>query len=125
MKFLVDESLSTRVARLLAASGHDAVHVDDLDLLGALDSSVMAAAQDAGRVLVSADTDFGELLALGSFTGPSVILVRRSPHAVERQVALLLACLDTVAGEIGDGAIVVLTPDRARIRRLPIGQDDS
>jgi hypothetical protein len=66
MKFLVDESLSTRVAELLQANGHDAVHVADLGLLGAIDPIVMQTAADAGRVLVTADTDFGELLALGA-----------------------------------------------------------
>jgi len=71
LRFLIDESLSARVARLLDAEGHDAVHLADLGLLGAVDTDVMAAARHADRILVSADTDFGELLALGSHSGPS------------------------------------------------------
>jgi predicted nuclease of predicted toxin-antitoxin system len=43
VRFLVDESLSRRVAQLMAAAEHDAVHVGDLDLLGAPDIDVMAA----------------------------------------------------------------------------------
>lgn len=65
MKALVDESLSTTVARRLGEGGHDAIHLGDLGLLGAADDLVMAAAAQAGRVLISADTDFGELLAVG------------------------------------------------------------
>ncbi len=53
------------VARSLEAGGHDAVHVADLGLLGAVDTEVMLAAAESDRVLISADTDFGELLALG------------------------------------------------------------
>ena len=120
MKILVDESLSARVARLLAVAGHDAVHVGDLGLLGALDEAVLDAAQTDDRVLVSADTDFGELLAIGAFTKPSVVLVRRSPHAVEDQAELLLRCLDAAGEELVNGAIVVLTPTRLRVRSLPI-----
>ncbi len=120
MKVLVDESLSARVARLLAVAGHDALHVGDIDLLGALDEAVMEAAHAEDRVLVAADTDFGELLAIGAYSKPSVVLVRRSPHAVEDQVELILRCLDAVGEELATGAIIVLTPNRLRVRSLPI-----
>lgn len=110
----------SRVARGLAAASHDTVHVGDLDLLGSIDDIVMQTARAARRVLISADTDFGELLALGSYAGPSVVLLRRSPHEVEDQVRILLAGLNAVADELAEGAIVVLTPDRIRVRSLPI-----
>lgn len=120
MRFLVDESLSTRVARLLRVEGHDAVHVAELGLLGAPDPRVMQAAADAGRILVAADTDFGELLALGRHPGPSLVIFRRSPHRVEMQVRLLLGSLADIEDSLSEGAVVVLTPDRVRVRRLPI-----
>jgi predicted nuclease of predicted toxin-antitoxin system len=81
VKFLIDESLSARVAELLTTEGHDAVHVAERSLLGAPDTDLMTAARTEGRVVVSVDTDFGELLALGRHPGPSVILIRRSPHS--------------------------------------------
>jgi len=70
VRILIDESLSGQVAELLAAAGHDVRHVRDLDLLGAPDTAVMKAADDEARVLISADTDFGELLALNRHPGP-------------------------------------------------------
>lgn len=73
MKFLVDEALSSRVASLLREAGHDAVHVGDRALLGKPDEDVMRAAAAEGRVILSADTDFGEMLALGAYAGPSVM----------------------------------------------------
>jgi predicted nuclease of predicted toxin-antitoxin system len=104
----------------LGAAGHDAVHVGDLGLLGRPDTDVMRAAHDAERVVVSADTDFGELLALGRHPGPSVVIFRRCPHRPEGQCRLLLASLADVEGSLARGAVVLLTPDRARIRLLPI-----
>lgn len=80
----------------MADAGHDAVHVSDLGLLGAPDIDVMAAARKADRTVVSADTDFGELLAIGRHPGPSVILLRRAPHLPDEQAKLLLAALDAV-----------------------------
>lgn len=72
----------------------------------------MQAAREAGRILVSANTDFGELLTLGSHASPSIVLLRRSPHGAEAQVHLLLAGLDVMADDLANGAIVVLTPTK-------------
>jgi predicted nuclease of predicted toxin-antitoxin system len=64
VRFLVDESLQRHVADLLVDNGHDAVHVSDIGLRGAPDETVLAAADADSRVLITADTDFGTLLAL-------------------------------------------------------------
>jgi len=124
VRFLVDESLSWRVAVGLAGAGHDAVHVGDLKLLGADDLTVMEAAASTDRVLVSADTDFGELLAIGSHPGPSVIILRRVPHRPEVQTELLLANLDGVEQSLAAGAVVVLSAERVRFRLLPISREE-
>lgn len=120
MRFFVDESLSVRVAKLIAAAGHDAVHVADRGMLGASDPDVMRVASDERRVLISADTDFGELLALGRHPGPSVIIFRHAPHRPEQQASVLLSALPDLADSLDEGAVVSLTRDTARVRTLPI-----
>jgi predicted nuclease of predicted toxin-antitoxin system len=50
-RFLVDEDLPRRIARLAAARGADAVHVLDVGLRGEPDPIVLAAAVAAGRTL--------------------------------------------------------------------------
>lgn len=125
MRFLVDESLSKRVAELLVASGHDGLHVLGMGLGGAPDEEVMRAAAGDRRVLMAADTDFGELLARGRLRGPSLILLRRAPRRAEAQVGIVLAALTEVEESLTSGAIVVLSGDRVRLRRLPIEVDPS
>lgn len=120
MKFLLDECLSARLSVLLTDAGHDAIHVRDLNLLGSTDDEVMRAALTEARVLVSADTDFGELLASGRSLGPSLILFRRSRRVAEEQIAVLLANLTDVEEDLDVGAVVVLAEDRIRVRRLPL-----
>jgi predicted nuclease of predicted toxin-antitoxin system len=64
LKFLVDQCLSPVLARLLSQAGHDVVHVRDRGMSSATDDEILALADDEGRVLISADSDFGEILTL-------------------------------------------------------------
>ena len=120
MRFLLDECISTRLAPLLIDAGHDVVHVSDRDLSGHVDDEVLAAARDEERVLVSADTDFGELLVRGGMALPSLVLFRQGNRGPEHQAATLLSNLDEVVEDLEAGSIVVFTNDNIRIRRLPV-----
>lgn len=77
--------------------------------------------RDDNRVLISADTDFGTLLAREGADRPSIMLIRRltGRRAIE-QAAIILANLDVVSEDLDSGAVVVLTDEWVRVRRLPI-----
>jgi predicted nuclease of predicted toxin-antitoxin system len=104
----------------MRAAGHDCVHVYDLGLNGQPDEQIMATAADDDRILTSADTDFGELLANAPVLAPSVILLRRTDKTPDSVAAVLLANLDQVAEELTAGALVVISDTRIRTRRLPM-----
>ncbi|HEY3088426.1 MAG TPA: DUF5615 family PIN-like protein [Jatrophihabitantaceae bacterium] len=122
MRFLLDNNLSPKLAEFLRAAGHDVVHVRDIGLGSATDIVVIDEARAQGRVLISADTDFGTLLARTHAITPSFLLVRRaSGRRASEQAAIILSNLDTVRADLDAGAIVVLGEATLRIRRLPIG----
>ena len=119
MKFLLDQNVSPALVGLLADADHLVEHVRDLGMREAPDDVVLTAAKDAGAVLISSDTDFGELLARSNAAEPSVILLRRQEGRRASQIAtLIVANLDAVADDLVAGAFVVLDDDRVRIRTL-------
>jgi predicted nuclease of predicted toxin-antitoxin system len=122
MRFLLDENVSYRVCPHLKAAGHDAVHVAEIGLTSADDQVILGRARDQDRVLVSCDHDFVQLLFASGDTRPSVILVREVDALPSAALAALL--LAALPGELTElllaGAIATLTPDRVRVRPLPL-----
>lgn len=75
-------------------------------------------------MIISGDTDFGELLARSNAAAPSLILLRRQQNRRAAEIAaLLLANLEAIAEDVEASAIVVFDEDRLRIRRLPLRPD--
>jgi predicted nuclease of predicted toxin-antitoxin system len=122
VNFLVDAMLSTRVAAGLRGAGHDAVHVHEYGMTRAADDEILGRAAQEGRIVVSADMDFGFLLASRQDPLPSVVLLRRlASHEADHVVSLLVSNLSAVAEALEQGSLVVIEERRIRVRRLPIG----
>lgn len=124
MKFLVDNALSPQVSLGLNEAGYDSAHVRDYNMQSAADVDIFELAKKQDRILISADTDFGTLLALGQDSKPSFILFRRgTARQPKLQIKILVANLPNLENSLNSGCVAVFETGRIRIRPLPIGEE--
>ena len=122
MKFLIDNALSPLIARGLVEEGYDALHVRDVEMATASDMEIFEFAAQQDRILISADTDFGGILAFRESPKPSFILFRQSDKRPASQLSFLLDNLPALKKELLTGCVTVFEDKRIRIRSLPISK---
>ena len=75
MRFLVDAQLPPALARWLCEAGHDARHVEDVNLREADDSPIWHYALEQQAILITKDEDFAER-ARHSSNSPVIVWLR-------------------------------------------------
>jgi predicted nuclease of predicted toxin-antitoxin system len=114
MRFLLDENADARLAGHLRGRGHDVTAVAR-DYPHALpDADVLALAVAEGRVLVTNDLDFGELIVRRRLPHAGVVLLRLRATDLATLTARLDAAL--AAAALTAGRFVVVTEDAVRVR---------
>lgn len=120
MKFLADMGISPRAVDFLVRLGHDAAHLQQQGLDRLKDSQVLEKARQEGRILLTHDLDFGDLLAASGDELPSVVIFRlRSMHP-ENVNRHLLKIISQFGQTLEKGAILVVTEGQVRARNLPL-----
>jgi predicted nuclease of predicted toxin-antitoxin system len=120
MKFLIDMNLSPGWVHFLAQEHFEAIHWSDIGLGTASDMDVMSWAGEHDCVVITADLDFGSILAATGGQKPSVIQLRGDRTMPGTIGNVLLDCIRTAHEELAGGALISLDTTRARLRILPL-----
>ena len=121
MRLLIDQCLSSRLPEALGHYGHDAVHTRELGMRTATDLEILDFACADRRIIISADSDFGELLAFSGRQQPSYVRIEKTDgRSLESIVALLVHNLPPLTVELEYGCIVIIDDHRIRVRALPV-----
>ncbi|HVG10376.1 MAG TPA: DUF5615 family PIN-like protein [Thermoanaerobaculia bacterium] len=120
MRFLTDVGASRTTAEELRRQGHDVLHLSEVGLHRLPDDEILTRAREEGRIVITFDLDFGDLLAAGGYSMPSVILFRLHNPAPLSVNSKLLEIISERGEDLERGAIVIVEDQRYRLRRLPI-----
>lgn len=115
----LDENVPDSVGGILQQGGHDVALARDEQLVGVADDRVLAVASAEGRVLVSLDRDFTNILRHPPEPTARIVVIRLRDQTLPliRQVAATLS--DVLSQESVRGRLWVL--DESRLRIWPRG----
>ena len=119
MRFLADESCDFAVVRVLRAEEHDVTAVAEF-VGGADDATVADLSVEEGRVLLTEDKDFGQLVYATGHAHVGVVLIR-FPAGARGSLGAAVAAAVRTFGDRLNGAFTVVEPGRIRLGRPPRG----
>jgi predicted nuclease of predicted toxin-antitoxin system len=117
LRFLADESCDFVVVRALRAAGYDVLAIAE-QASGTSDRDVIQLALDDGRVLLTEDKDFGQLV-FAAFAGSRGVILIRFPSDARTLLASVVVRVVEVYATRLSSAFVTLSPGRVRISGLP------
>lgn len=115
MKFLADENIGLEVVVFLRVRGIDVVSITETSP-GVGDAVVLVKAAEEDRILLTSDTDFGELVYHARQQHAGVILLRLDDERNANKIRVLTDLLDKYADELV-GSFTVVTETNVRIRK--------
>ena len=118
MRFLLDQDVYLVTAQFLIHRGHDVVRVAQIGLSQADDEDLLKVAQEQGRIFVTRDRDFGNLVFVRAL-GSGVLYLRILPSTQNAIHSELERVLKEHPEEELSRSFVVIKPDGHRIRKLP------
>jgi predicted nuclease of predicted toxin-antitoxin system len=118
MRFILNMNVCREVAEKLGQLGQECVHARDAGLARADDRAVVEFARREGRVIVTHDLDYGDLLMLSEEPRPSAIIFRLRRSSPSIMCQRLGDAWEPISAAITEGAIVVIEDAAIRIRPL-------
>ena len=98
---------------MLIEEGHDVLSVLDVNQR-ATDQEIMALAIEEGRILITEDKDFGELVFVRGLPHPCIVRFVDMP--VAEKVEAMRELIESRPNAIREGSLIVVTRNRVRIR---------
>lgn len=120
MKIVIDMNLGLDWIGCLRDAGHEASHWLSIGRPDDDDADIMNWAAMNGHAVLTADLDFGTLLAASKAPWPSIIQLRTSKTLSSYAGSIVIEALRQARFDVEAGALLTVHSDHVRIRPLPI-----
>jgi predicted nuclease of predicted toxin-antitoxin system len=117
LAILADQCVGIPILQALEGAGFDVVRSSDVLPASAPDADVLSLAVRQQRILLTEDTDFGEMVVRMGFSALGIIRLDLEGLSRNERVERAVNALRQI-GDQAKGALVTVGPKRTRIRRL-------
>ena len=117
MKFLLDQDVYAVTTRFLRENGYDVITAYELGLSRAKDSELLKVAAEQGRIFITRDRDYGNLVFVHG-AGSGVVYLRMLPSSMADVHAEMKKVLETYSETELAKSFVVVEQNRHHIRRI-------
>ena len=116
MKFITDENIGLEIVEFLRSCGHDVYSVTEKSR-GVNDVIVLQKALENNRLIITCDTDFGELVYHQKFAHCGVILLRLDDETNANKIKVLSNLLKIHKTKLAN-KFTVVTETKVRVRSV-------
>jgi predicted nuclease of predicted toxin-antitoxin system len=124
VKFKIDENLPSQVSDLLRRAGFESDTVAEEGLAGADDEMIGVLVRTERRVLVTLDTDIGNIQAYPPDQYQGIIVLRPAFQDKLAVLSLITRLIQVLREHGPDRELWIVEPDRVRMRRSEPPIDD-
>ena len=118
MKLLIDENIHRKIITALKEENFPLVSVQE-SFSGMDDTDILNLSLNPNQIVITQDSDFGELIYKNNFRAFSVIYLRFIPIELTTITSILINFLKQNTEEKLKGKFVVLTIKKKRVTDLP------
>jgi predicted nuclease of predicted toxin-antitoxin system len=116
MKLFADENMARAIVSKFRDKGHDVMYASEVEP-GAADTDWLERAEQDGRIIITSDKDFGDLIFRDRLTSHGVVMLRLNDMTLIDRIARLEQAWPVVQAH-PSGKFIVITPSKIRIRDL-------
>jgi len=116
LKFLADVNIEKVLVAFLRDQGYDVLWIPDYDCR-LKDDELLELSNKESRILITNDTDFGEIVFLQKRISTGIILIRVKGQSVSKKLHVLKKLFKHYSGRI-ENSFIVISETKIRIRSL-------
>jgi predicted nuclease of predicted toxin-antitoxin system len=116
MKYLADENVPRRIVEWLRSRGEEVLYASE-QRAGEIDAEWLRQAEADGRLVVTSDKDFGELVFRDRLNLHGVVLLRLGTLGIDARLSRLEQTWSVVEAN-PSGSFIVISPQKVRVRPL-------
>lgn len=120
MNFIADMHISPLTVEELRKAGYAIIRVTEKLPATSTDKEIVYLAYQEKATIITQDLDFSAIVAQSGLQGPSILSLRVADAKPQLIASLLKSVLPLIKTDIEEGALISISEEEYRIRKLPV-----